>query len=243
MRELRIELSRRSLEVCHHTDEGSASAPTAVVTLLSNDLDRVSYRSFSSARRRWLSVGARFDWVRSPKMRALSPSPRQSTKRCAECSGPRTPPPAPARHPGNPPPPRVEKRRQGGLTSPRRGAPLRPLKLAVSIGPMPECCTDQVHRRQQNGARPRGRAARGGHRFALRGIDRCPLGPFDRSGVRLGVDFSISCPGRCFISLWFFGPRQFQARFDAGAVLALLREEYAPVHRAHQEVEVGARGA
>jgi len=42
VRELRIELSRRSLEVCPHTEEIPASPPTAVVTLLSNDLDRVS---------------------------------------------------------------------------------------------------------------------------------------------------------------------------------------------------------
>ena len=34
---------------------------------------------------------------------------------------------------------------------------------------------------------------------------------------------------------------QLQGALDAGAVLALLREEYAPTHHAHQEVEAGAR--
>ena len=42
LHELRIELNRRSLEICTHGEEGSASAPSAVVTLVSDDLDRVS---------------------------------------------------------------------------------------------------------------------------------------------------------------------------------------------------------
>jgi hypothetical protein len=231
VRELRIELSRRSLEVCPHTDEAPASAPAAVVTLISNDLDRVSIvpsrlqdeGGFSG---RTIRLGSIPEDARAL---AIAQAVDEALRGL-----PGTPEPAPP----PPPPPREAPPKEIVLPPP---APPSTLKLAVSIGPMLELAPTAATGASKTVLAP-GAALRvaltssriGGSIGVLLG--RSTELSFDSisiSQLRIPVDASLRFALQA-------GP--FQSAFDAGFLVALLREEYAPNHSAHQEVEAGVRG-
>ncbi len=228
VRELRIELSRRSLEVCPHTEDLPASPPVAVVTLLSSDPDRVSIvpsrlqdeGGFSGRTIRLGSI--------PEDARALAIAQAADEALRGVSATPEPPVMPPAREP----PPK-------DLPAPTL-APASTVRLAVSIGPMLELAPTAFTAAGKTVLAPAMalRVAVTNSRFG--GSIGVVLGRstdfvFDSVSIsqfRLPVDASFRLVLRA---------GQLQGALDAGAVLALLREEYAPAHRAHQEVEAGAR--
>jgi hypothetical protein len=231
VRELRIELSRRSLEVCPHTDEAPASPPAAVVTLLSNDVDRVSIvpsrlqdeGGFSG---RTIRVGSIPEDARAL---AIAQAVDEALRGL-----PGTPEPAP------PPPPPAREAPPKDIAVPPP-APPSTLKLALSIGPMLELAPASATQASKTVLAP-GAALRvaltsskiGGSIGVLLGrSNELSFESISISQLRIPVDAS-------FRFVLQAGP--LQSAFDAGLVVALLREEYTPNHSAHQEVETGVRG-
>jgi hypothetical protein len=232
VRELRIELSRRALEVCPHTDDVPASSPAAVVTLLSNDPDRVSIvpsrlqdeGGFSG---RTIRLGSIPEDARAL---AIAQAVDEALR------GPSGAPEPPA-----PPPPPPAREAPPKDVVPPPASPPSALRLAVSIGPMLEIAPSEATNANKTVLAP-GAALRvavtgsrvGGSIGVLLG--RSTDLTFDSisiSQLRVPVDAS-------FRFILQAGP--LRSAFDAGLVVALLREEYAPNHRAHQEVEAGMRG-
>ena len=138
LHELRIELNRRSLEICTHGEEGSASAPSAVVTLVSDDLDRVSIVP-SRLRDEGVFSGRTIRLGSIPEdARALAVAQAVDEALRGVRPAPEPPPPTPA--PPAPvapaPPHEVAKpgQRVPDVEPPPQGHP-SPVRLAVSLGP------------------------------------------------------------------------------------------------------------
>jgi hypothetical protein len=232
VRELRIELSRRSLEVCPHSDEAPSSPPAAVVTLLSNDADRVSIvpsrlqdeGGFSG---RTIRLGSIPEDARAL---AIAQAVDEALRGL-----PGTPEPAP------PPPPPAPRDTQPKDVAVAPQVSPSTLKLALSIGPMLEVAPSGATHASKTVLAP-GAALRAALTSAKVGgsigvlLGRANELSFDSisiSQLRVPVDAS-------FRLVLQAGP--LQSAFDAGLVVALLREDFAPNHSAHQEVETGLRG-
>jgi len=228
VRELRIELSRRSLEVCPHTEDVPASAPAAVVTLLSNDVDRVSIvpsrlqdeGGFSG---RTIRLGPIPEDARAL---AIAQAVDEALRGVSGTSEALAPPPAREVPPKDVPSPST--------------IPSSAFQLAVSIGPALEVAPTGFTEASKTVLAP-GAALRvavtnsrfGGSIGVILGRSTDLV--FDSVSIsqfRLPVDASFRL---------ILQTGQLRGALDAGFVLALLREEYTPVHRAHQEVEAGAR--
>jgi hypothetical protein len=258
LRELRVELARRSLEVCLHFNTATAPAPTAAVTLIANDLDRVSIvpsqmqdeGDFSG---RTLRIGAvpkdaralaiaqavdevlrseRAETAASPPS-SLEPSPGPAPSASSE--------PAAESSPSLPPEPTPPTRSREIASGPSPvSSPSPRLRFGIALGP-----TIQLAPSSATGAEKS--ALVGG------GVFRASVG-VGRFGGSLGVVLAKSTE-LTFNSAaidQFRVPIDASARmrlragslegtFDLGALLALLREEYEPTGRTYFEVEPGVR--
>jgi hypothetical protein len=231
VRELRVELSRRSLEVCPHPGDAPAGAPTAVVTLLSSDPDRVSI------------VPSRLQDEGGFSGRTIRLEPIPEDARALAIAQavdealrgvPGVPEPAP------PPPPALHEAVARDEPAPPTIASASPLRLAVSFGPSlqiaPAGFTEASKAVLAPGAALRaavtsGRVG-GSVGVLLEKSTDVVFGSASISQFRLPVDASFR---------FLLRAGQLEGAFDAGVALALLREEYAPAHRAYQEVEAGGR--
>jgi hypothetical protein len=119
-------------------------------------------------------------------------------------------------------------------------APSSALRLAVSIGPVLEVAPTAFTDSSKTGLAPAAalRVAVTNSRFGgsigivLGRSTDLVYGTVSISQFRLPVDASFR---------FILRAGQLQGALDAGVVLALLSEEYAPARRAHQELEAGAR--
>jgi hypothetical protein len=229
LRELRVELGRRSLDVCVHSDVPSASPASAFVTLLANDLDTVSIvpsrlqneGGFSGRTIRVSSI--------PEDARALAIAQAVDEALRTERSPEPVPPP--------PPPPSREVAKD---VTPPVGAPSSRFRVGVAIGP-----ALQVAPSSGAGAAKTMLAAGGSLRVAA---------TYANFGGSLGVVFAKSTQldfGSVALNQ-FRLPVDVSARarlrtgslegtFDLGLLLALLREEYVPARRTYVEVEPGIR--
>jgi len=235
VRELRIEVSRRALDVCVHTDAAPPSPPAAVVTLLCNDADRISIvparmqdeGGFSG---RTIHVGSIPEDARSL---AIAQAIDEVLR--GKAAAPELPPSPPA--PAAPAPPAAREI----LVTEAPPAPTRsPLRLGVSVAPTlliaPSGFTGASKTALAPAASLRVAVAHshvgGSLGLVLGRATDLVFGSVSINQLRLPIDASLRLSARA---------GQLEGTLDAGIVVALLREEYTPARRSFQDVEAGAR--
>jgi hypothetical protein len=258
LRELRVELGRRALEVCLHLNVAIARAPTAVVTLLANDLDRVSIvpsqmqdeGDFSGRTirvgavpkdARALAIAQAVDEVlRSERVETAAsppslfepspgPAPSAASQHAAE---PLRSQPAESRPP--------TRSREVANEAPPPSSPSPRLRFGLAVGPTVQLAPSSATGTEKSA-------------IVLGGTLRASVS-YGRFGGSLGVVLAQSTE-LTFNSAaidQFRVPIDASARmrvragslegtFDLGPLLALLREEYHPTGRTYFEVEPGVR--
>jgi hypothetical protein len=229
VRELRIEVSRRALDACVHTDETPSSPPTAVVTLLCNDADRISIvparmqdeGGFSG---RTIHVGSIPEDARSLAIAQAVDEVLRGVPAAPEL------PPAPAPLPA----------REIIVREAPRAPPRSPFRLGVSVAPTlliaPSGFTDASKTALAPAASLRVAVTSsrigGSLGLVLGRATNLVFGSVSINQFRLPVDASLRLLARA---------GQLEGALDAGIVVALLREEYTPARRSFQDVEAGAR--
>jgi hypothetical protein len=227
VRELRIEVSRRAFDACVHSEVAPPSPPTAVVTLLCNDADRVSIvparmqdeGGFSG---RTIHVGSIPEDARSL---AIAQAVDEVLRGEPAVPQPQ-PPPLPVRE---------------IIAKEARPAPPRsPLRLAVSVAPTlliaPSKFTDASKTALAPAASLRVAVTTsrigGSLGLVLGRATELAFGSVSINQFRLPIDASLRLSARA---------GQLEGTLDAGIVVAFLREEYTPARRSFQDVEAGAR--
>jgi hypothetical protein len=244
LRELRVELARRSLDVCLHFNAAMAPAPTATVTLIANDLDRVSIvpsqmqeeGDFSG---RTLRVGAVPKDARALAIAQAVDEVLRSERAETAASPPfhPAPEPSPLLPPESTPPTRSP---EIASEIPPASSPSPRLRFGLAVGP-----TVQLAPSSATGAEKSAIAAGGVLRASV------SYGQFGGSlGVVLEKSTELTFNSAAIDQ--FRVPIDASARmrlragslegtFDLGALLALLREEYEPTGRTYFEVDPGVR--
>ena len=227
LRELRVELGRRSLDVCLHSETPPASPPTAVVTLLANDLDLVSI--IPSRIQDEGGFAGRTIRVGSIPADARALAIAQAIDEVLRGESP-TPGPAPAA-----PTPNVSKETVPVVASSRPS----PLRLSVAVGPevrvAPSSSTGGKTILTGGGAL---RVALTYAQFGgsigavLTKSTQLQLGSAAIDQFRMPIDISARM---------YLRTGRLEGTFDLGLLLALLKEEYAPARRNYFEVEPGVR--
>jgi len=228
VRELRIEVSRRALDACVHTNEMPPSPPAAVVTLLCNDADRISIvparlqdeGGFSG---RTIHVGSIPEDARSL---AIAQAVDEVLRGEPAAPEPLLPPPPPAR--------------EIIVTKVPPARPRSPFRLGVSVAPTlliaPSGFTDASKTALAPAASLRvavtGSRIGGSLGLVLGRATNLVFGSVSINQFRFPVDASLRLSARA---------GQLEGALDAGIVVALLREEYTPARRSFQDVEAGAR--
>jgi len=258
LRELRVELGRRSLAVCLHFNAAMAPAPTAVVTLLANDLDRVSIvpsqmqeeGDFSGRTlrvgavpkdARALAIAQAVDEVlRSDRAEgATSPPPFFENSPGPATSSTSQPAAEPSRSlPPEPPPPTPS--REVANEAPPPSSPSTRLRFGLAAGPTVQFAPSSATGAENSAT-------------VLGGTLRASVG-YGRFGGSVGVVVAQSTELTFHSAAidQFRVPIDASARmrlragslegtFDLGVLLALLREEYHPTGRTYFEVEPGVR--
>jgi hypothetical protein len=228
LRELRVELGRRSLEVCLHSEAPSPSPPKAVVTLLANDADVVSIvpsriqdeGGFTGrtirvgsipADARALAIAQAIDEV----LRGERPAPEP------------VPPPGPAMR---------DVARDVVVPAPR---PMSPSRFGVAVGPAIQVAPASSMSASADtfavGAAFRAAATSayfgGSLGLVLPTSTKLGFGSITIDQLRVPVDASARARMKT---------GELEGAFDLGFVLAFLREEFAPAH-AQVRAEPGVR--